>query len=178
MKSNHQLKYNSGSMALHWLMLVLLIAVYLCIELRVLYPKGSDARDTIKNWHFVLGMGVWFLLLVRIWLRVKHQAPAIQPQPSKWQRLASQTVHLILYGFLFLMPVLGWLTVGFEGKTINLLGVHLPTVLLPNGSFAEITEELHEWLGTAGYWLIGLHATASLFHHYIIKDNTLRRMLP
>jgi cytochrome b561 len=29
-----------------------------------------------------------------------------------------------------------------------------------------------------GYWLIGLHAAAALFHHYIVRDNTLRRMLP
>ena len=29
-----------------------------------------------------------------------------------------------------------------------------------------------------GYWLIGLHAVAALFHHYVLRDQTLRRMLP
>jgi cytochrome b561 len=33
-------------------------------------------------------------------------------------------------------------------------------------------------LGSAGYWLIGLHAAAGLFHHYWVRDNTLVRMLP
>jgi cytochrome b561 len=29
-----------------------------------------------------------------------------------------------------------------------------------------------------GYFLIGLHALAALFHHYVSRDNTLTRMLP
>jgi cytochrome b561 len=45
-------------------------------------------------------------------------------------------------------------------------------------SLAERTEELHKTLATAGYFLSGLHAAAALFHHYVQRDNTLRRMLP
>jgi len=36
----------------------------------------------------------------------------------------------------------------------------------------------HETLAPLGYWLIGLHAAAALFHHYLLKDNTLMRMMP
>jgi superoxide oxidase len=39
-------------------------------------------------------------------------------------------------------------------------------------------QELHETGGTVGYFLLGLHAAAALFHHYVLKDNTLVRMLP
>ena len=39
-------------------------------------------------------------------------------------------------------------------------------------------KEVHEWLGIAGYWLIGLHAAAGIAHHYVLRDNTLVRMLP
>ena len=44
------------------------------------------------------------------------------------------------------------------------------------GGLAEQIEEIHETVGTIGYWLIGLHAAASLFHHYVQRDNTLARM--
>lgn len=37
---------------------------------------------------------------------------------------------------------------------------------------------MHETVGVAGYWFIALHAAAALFHHHVIKDNTLLRMLP
>jgi len=42
----------------------------------------------------------------------------------------------------------------------------------------QAIQALAEWLGSAGYWLIGLHAAAGLFHHYWVRDNTLVRMLP
>ena len=44
--------------------------------------------------------------------------------------------------------------------------------------FAKQIKSWHELGGTIGYWLIGLHAVAGLGHHYLIKDNTLLRMLP
>ena len=64
------------------------------------------------------------------------------------------------------------------GKTIPLFGVHLPPLVAPDENLAGQLEELHETIGTLGYWLIGLHATAALFHHYVLRDKTLRRMLP
>lgn len=40
-------------------MLLLLAAVYACIELKGFFPKGSDGRESLKAWHFELGlMGV------------------------------------------------------------------------------------------------------------------------
>ena len=43
---------------------------------------------------------------------------------------------------------------------------------------SNLPPEIHEWLGVAGYWLIGLHAAAAVLHHYVLRDDTLRRMLP
>ena len=45
-------------------------------------------------------------------------------------------------------------------------------------SLADSLKEIHETIGTIGYWLIGLHAAVALFHHYVMRDNTLVRMLP
>lgn len=59
-------RYGSLSIAMHWLMLALLVAVYACIELREFYPKGSDPREALKQWHFMLGLAVFVL----VWLRL------------------------------------------------------------------------------------------------------------
>ena len=58
--------YSRVSIALHWLMLVLLAAVYACIELREYYPRGSDIREGLKTWHFMLGLSVFVLVWVRL----------------------------------------------------------------------------------------------------------------
>jgi superoxide oxidase len=54
----------------------------------------------------------------------------------------------------------------------------LPALIGENKDLAEQLEELHEVVGTTGYFLIGLHTVAALYHHYIVRDNTLTRMLP
>ena len=79
---------------------------------------------------------------------------------------------------MLVTPVLGWLTLSAEGKPIVLLGLHVPLLIGANEGLADQLKDVHEALATAGYFLIGLHAAAALFHHYITHDNTLVHMLP
>ena len=65
---NNKNRYSSLSIAMHWLMLILIIAVYSTIELRELFAKGSDPRDMLKSFHFMLGISVFVL----VWIRDKH----------------------------------------------------------------------------------------------------------
>jgi cytochrome b561 len=76
------------------------------------------------------------------------------------------------------MPLLGWLTLSAQGKQIPLFGLHLPPLMAEQKSIADWSKEIHEVLGTVGYFLIALHASAALYHHYFVRDNTLRRMVP
>ena len=75
-------------------------------------------------------------------------------------------------------PILGWLTLSADGKPIVLFGLPIPSLLDANESLSNQIKQLHETVASAGYFLIGLHAAAGLFHHYIQRDNTLVRMLP
>ncbi|MCV2367963.1 cytochrome b [Roseateles oligotrophus] len=180
---NTSTRYGNLSMGMHWLMLGLIAAVYACIELRGYFPRGSGLRQGMKNWHFMLGLSVWLLLLLRLALRLTDTAPRIEPPPVKWQSLAATAMHLALYGLMLLMPLLGWMTLSAKGKSLPYffgfqLPPFLPSLLPPSEAAAELLEELHETGGNIGYVLIGLHATAALYHHYIVRDNTLLRMLP
>lgn len=170
--------YSSLSIALHWLMLLLIVAVYAAINLREFYPRGSDIREAFKMWHFMLGLSVFVLVLVRIAARVIGGTPAITPQPPKWQNILAKVTHLGLYALMIGMPIGGWLILSASGKPIPFFGLELPALVAPNKDFAGQIKEIHETFGTVGYYLIGLHAAAALFHHYIVKDNTLRRMMP
>jgi superoxide oxidase len=171
-------RYGALSITLHWLMLLLLAAVYACIELREIYPRGSDPREALKMWHFMLGLSVLVLVVVRIVARISSVTPAITPVPSAWQALAAKLVHLALYGFMVGMPLAGWLILSAEGKPVPFFGLELPPLVGADKALAKTVEEIHETAGTVGYYLIGLHALAALFHHYVVRDNTLTRMLP
>ena len=175
---NTQDHYGKLSIAMHWLMFLLLIAVYSCIELREFFPKGSDPRIALKLWHTMLGLSVFLLVFVRLALRFFGPTPAIKPALSSWQQRLGGTMHFALYLFMIAMPLLGWLLLSAEGKPIEFFGLPLPAIWSKSKDFAELFEETHELIGTAGYYLVGIHASAALFHHYYLRDNTLMRMLP
>lgn len=171
-------RYGSLSIGIHWLMLLLFIAVYACIELRVLYPKGSDLREALKTWHFMTGMLVFVLVWLRLAARFSGPVPGIQPEPPGWQQVSAKLLHLALYALMIVMPLTGWLVLSASGKPIPFFGLHLPALIGENKGLAKTIKEIHETIGTAGYYLIGLHTLAALHHHYIGRDNTLVRMLP
>lgn len=171
-------RYDTLSIALHWLMLVLLVGVYACINLTDLYPRGSGERDVLKDRHFMLGLAVFALVAVRLLNRLRHRAPPVLPPLPQWQARLASAMHLALYGFMLAMPLLGWLTLSAQGKPIPFFGLHLPALLAQNKDLAHWLKEIHETIGTLGYFLIGGHAAAALYHHFITRDDTLVRMLP
>jgi cytochrome b561 len=171
-------RYGSLSIGMHWMMLALLIGVYACIELRGFFQRGSDLREGLKTWHFMLGLSVFALVWLRLAIRFVTPAPRMSPQIPGWQRQLAGLMHAMLYVFLIGMPVLGWLTLSAGGKVIPFFGLELPALVGPDKAFASAVKEVHETIGTLGYYLIGLHAAAALYHHYFVRDDTLQRMLP
>jgi len=172
------LTYHPLSIGAHWLTLALLIAVYALIELRGVYPKGSDARELMKTWHNMLGLTVFGLLFVRLALRVVYRAPPIMPPPPAWQDTLARAMHWALYAFLLVMPLLGWMVLSAKGKPIPLFGLDLPALMAPDRTTAKALEGFHEFIGNVGFALIGLHAAAALWHHYAMRDDTLHHMWP
>ena len=86
---NTESRYSTMTIALHWLMLVLLAVVYACIEFRGIFPKGSGGRTLIVEAHFMLGLTVFALVWLRLFARAQGVAPKILPTPPHWQRLLS-----------------------------------------------------------------------------------------
>lgn len=171
-------RYHPLSIGVHWLTLLLLIAVYALIELKGIYPKGSDPRALMKTWHEMLGLTVFGLVFIRLALRLWSPTPPITPPLPTWQLALAHAMHLALYAFLIVMPVLGWLVLSAKGKPVPFFGLDLPALIAPDEALSKGLEKVHELIGNLGYFLIGLHATAALYHHYFMRDDTLLRMLP
>lgn len=167
------LRYSALLRFLHWGMLLLIIAVFASIEMRVFYEKGTDLRNAFKSWHFMLGVTVLTLVLLRLMARLQQPYPAVEPALPRWQLNLSKATHIALYGLMIIMPITGWLTLSAEGKAIPF---GLPALIAVNENLAHDIEEFHELFGTVGYGLIALHVLAALYHQLIRKDNLLKRM--
>jgi cytochrome b561 len=171
-------RFGATTIVLHWLTLIVLIGVYACINLTDLYPRGSDMRGMLKHWHFMLGLSVLLLAGLRLLARALGSTPPITPALPQWQHWLSGAIHVALYGLMLAMPLLGWWLLSAEGKAIPFFGLQLPALVAENHDLAEQIQDVHETLGGIGYFLIGAHALAALYHHYVVHDNTLLRMLP
>jgi cytochrome b561 len=148
------------------------------MELHEFFPKGSAPRKALKVWHFMLGLSVLAFALTRLLVRLKTTRPAITPEPAQWQEILGKIMHFVLYAFMICMPIAGWLVLSAAGQPIPFFGLELPALIAKNKELADFIVGIHETVGNAGYFLIGLHAVAGLYHHYFLKDNTLKRMLP
>ena len=175
---NNTQRYGALSIALHWGMLLLLAAVYGCMELKGVFPRGSDAREAMKTWHFMLGLSVLALVLLRLALFLSSPVPRIVPEPPRLQTRIATLMKIALYAFMLLTPLAGWLVLSAKGSVIPFFGLQLPALMAENADAADWIKEIHETVATAGYFLIATHALAALYHHYLVRDNTLQRILP
>ena len=172
------IRYRPGLRRLHWLTVVLLAAAYLLIEQRGLFPRGSGGRTLMMQGHFWTGLAIFAFAAWRVVLRLRDGAPPITPVPPRWQALFSGAMHLSLYLFLLLMPLLGLATAWSDGKVLMVpfTGVALPSLLPTDRALAHQLEDIHGTIGDIFYWVIGLHVVAALYHHFWVRDDTLRRM--
>lgn len=170
--------YPPALIALHWITALVFVGIFAAVELHEFYPKGDPTRDLLMLVHKSLGLTILFLVVVRIFIRSRNPAPSIIPVPPAWQTAIAHSTHAALYAAMIAMPLLGWLMSNAAGRPAPFFGLELPFIIGENKDLARTLKEVHEFIGSALYYVIGLHAIAALAHHHVFKDNTLHRMLP
>ncbi|CAB3745921.1 cytochrome B [Burkholderia puraquae] len=171
-----QTRYSSPAIFFHWAVFLLVALAYLAIEIRG--PKGSDSRVFWMNVHLAAGTLVLVLSVLRVLWRVVSRVPEAIAQ-AVLLRWLSKLAHVALYVFIIAQPLLGIMMINLGGKPVSLdwLGVSF-TLFGPDKALRPTIKEAHELIGNAFYFVIGLHALAALYHHFIRRDDVLRRMAP
>lgn len=171
-------KYATSLIVLHWLTLLLLILAYGTIQLRDFAQPGSWQGYAIAITHVTAGATVLLTMTLRLLLRIRKRTPKIIPPPPRWQTALSHLTHTCLYGLFIAIPGAALLSRYFYGGEWSLYGLPMPHAEVENPQMWKGLIRWHTILAPLGYWLIGLHATAALVHHYLLRDNTLLRMMP
>lgn len=172
-------RYVHAVRQLHWWMALLIVAAYVFVEFHGSFPKGSAPRNAMMQGHYWSGIAIFLLVWWRLSSRVRGGTSPIQPPLGRFTATFSRLMHLALYAFFIVMPILGCLTAAYEGKQVLIpfTGIALPVPVAVDKDFGHQLEEIHETIGTIFYWVIGLHVLAALWHHLIKRDNVLERML-
>lgn len=171
-------RYAGSRRLLHWTIAIALVLAFVFIEFRGEFERGTAARTAMVQAHFWFGLGILALMLPRLLLAFSRPAPAVTPPLPAWQAVPAKGVHLLLYAMLLAQPLLGLFTAWFDGKDllIPFTSMPIPPLVAPDEASAHDLEELHELIGEAFYWVVGLHVAGALYHHFVRRDDTLRRM--
>jgi len=173
MKTNH---YHPASIFPHWLVFLLVIAAFIAIELKGQFPKGSEPRELCKTVHAFFGQLIFIAMILRLLLRKIYGVP-VPTNPNPKIVTMAKAMHWLLYALLLISPIFGMLYFQYGGKELHFLGWTWPQLLSPNPAMKKSVESIHEFMGNTLYFLIATHAIAGLWQHYVLKDDTLRRML-
>lgn len=164
----------------HWLTLLAIVLAYLMVELGDDEgSEGGSPPSLMLQGHYLAGLAVLALLLPRIIARITTPVPPIVPAPKAIIAFLGHGLHLALYAFLLVQPILGVLQVNYAGQLVSLPWVDwsLPALVGPDHAAHELVAEIHETVGEIFYWVIGAHIAAALWHQFLVRDNTLRRMV-
>ena len=172
-------RYSYKARWFHWVMAILIVLAYALILSRSQFVKGSDPRLFVVQTHFWVGLVILIMAFFRIAERRRHTPPGITPPLEGALHLAATLSHYALYAFLFAQPLLGVFTVLLErgGLPVPLTSLMIPSPFAASKETAEVLEHYHVLLGTIFYYVIGLHVVAAVWHHFVRKDNTVKRMV-
>ncbi|HEU4600939.1 MAG TPA: cytochrome b [Steroidobacteraceae bacterium] len=176
--SNDSLRYGAISMLFHWIIVVLVIVQFLLANKEHHMPLGP-AKIAVLAQHKSIGITILLLALLRLVWRFFGAVPADPPRAPRWQSLLAHGTHYLFYALLFAIPLSGWLMSSARSFSVSWFGlITLPDLIGPNKGAYSFLHEAHEFLGNVLLYVAILHALAALKHHFIDRDNVLRRMLP
>jgi cytochrome b561 len=170
--------YTGTAKSLHWLMALMIFGL-LALGFYMSDLPLSPQKLQYYAWHKWAGVSVFALVWLRLIWRITHRPPAWSDRLSRRMQWAAHADHLLLYALMIAIPLSGWLMSSAKGVQTVWFGVlPIPDLIGKDKALGKSLAELHEALNIGLLLLIAGHAAAALFHHFVHKDDTLRRMLP
>jgi cytochrome b561 len=169
-------RYDRVAQALHWSTAALILAAF---------ALGLTVDDFPKSWkhavtelHKVIGIAILLLVLLRAAWRLGHPvAPAAEL--SGGMHRAAAAGHAGLYLLMLAVPAIGLAYSLLRGQGLDLGFAAIPPLMdAAARTVSRPVKEVHELTAYALIALAGLHVLAALWHHLVLRDTVLGRMLP
>jgi len=167
-------RHAGTTIVLHWVTALLVVALW-CIGQTVDWPPRA-LRVDYRSVHILLGVILGVVLVARMAWRI-GRGGMLPPLDIGPLLAIARVTHWLLYVLLIVAVGLGITNVWARGDIIfNLFRV--PQLVPGDRALVHRVEDWHALAANAVLIVAGLHAAAALFHHYVLRDATLRRMLP
>ena len=159
----------------HWIMAVIIIFNFILALILDDFPKGP-MRSFLFSIHKSTGILVIILLIPRLLWRLVNTVPVSLGNVKTLNKL-SKYVHYFFYFILLVVVLSGWTYSSARSGPFEVFGLFTAPALIENNQVvASIAKEIHGISVYIFITVLGIHVLASLLHHYIFKDKTLKRM--
>src|SRR5262245_2553893 len=163
---------------LHWLIVALIITQVILANIAEDLPLGVKKLAMYAR-HKSVGITILALAVIRLLWRWANPTPALPSTLKPYERTLAGLTHFGLYLLLFAMPLTGWMMTSARGFPVSWFGFfQLPDFVPKNDALYNAMKETHDTLALALFAIVTLHVVAALKHHFVLKDDVLRRMLP
>ncbi|HZK88798.1 MAG TPA: cytochrome b [Stellaceae bacterium] len=174
----HPASYDGFLRALHWLTLALIAGVY-AAAWSAHSGLAGDWYRPVMQLHRSLGLSVQVLTVARLAWRACVQIPALPDDLPILQKVAARANEALLYLLLLAQPLLGLLQTNARGQQVEFFFLFkIPPVIGADRPLARQLHDLHALTANVLLIVIGMHAAAALYHHFIRRDDVLNAMLP
>ena len=171
-------RFGLVTILLHWLMAIAVIGLFGLGWYMVDLTYYDALYKTLPFIHKSIGIIFGLLLILRFVWKAINVKPAFEDGLSRFELLAAKAAHLGLYGMMILIVISGYLISTADNSSISVFDVFdVPATITSIPEQEDIAGLVHEYLGYGIISLTVLHAAAAMKHHFIDKDNTLRKML-
>lgn len=135
----------------------------------------NPGYNTLRQLHRTIGLSLFPLGLAHLWAYAYLPRPAFSAHLKSWEKTLARLAHFFLLYVVIAIPVAGYL---MSGDQLVVLGdIKVPQLLELNKGIRKTLFGVHETLAWIAAFVIGLHLAGALKHHFIDKDDTLRKML-
>jgi cytochrome b561/polyisoprenoid-binding protein YceI len=171
-------RWGSLSQLLHWL-IVALIALQATLGLiGLMLPLGVEKLAVLAR-HKSIGITILALAALRLVWRWLNPTPRLPSNLKPHERFLARFTHAALYAILFAMPLTGWIMSSARGFPVSWFNLfQLPDLVSKSAALYHAMVMTHALLAGALGVTVALHIAGALKHHFVLKDDTLRRMLP
>jgi len=175
---NTRERWGAVSQLLHWL-IVALIALQAALGLTgLMLPLGVAKLATLAR-HKSIGITILGLATVRLLWRWVNPTPPLPSNLRPHERFLARFTHAALYVLLFAMPLTGWTMSSARGFPVSWFNLfELPDLVPKSTALYNTLVVTHAVLACSLALVVALHVAGAVKHHFVLKDNTLRRMLP
>jgi len=169
-------RYDSLAMALHWLTALLVLIEFGLAESWGFTPRPT--RHQLIVAHMSFGILLTLVLIVRIAWRLMP-GHSLSDAARGWAEIVAKALHRLLYLLLATQAALGFVLRWSGNEAMSFFGLPIPPPFPPFSKAAHhLVGEAHDLIGWVIVILVAGHVLAALFHHFVLRDDVLGRMLP